>query len=106
MPWVKRQIEEKLGFAPYVGTLNIRLTSESVQRKGLLEKAEKFEVSPEEGYCKGTLIKACMEGVDCGIVVPQVPSYPIDVLEIVAAWNLRERLGLNDGSEVCVSVTI
>jgi riboflavin kinase len=106
LPWVERQIEEKLGFTPYAGTLNIRLTKESVQQKNLLEKAEKFEVTPEKGYCNGTLIRAQMDGLDCGIVFPQVPSYPRDVLEVVAAWNLRERLNLIDGCEVCVWVIV
>ena len=106
LSWVKIQVKEKLGFTPYLGTLNIRLTSESMSRKKLLEKAKKFEISPEIGYCTGTLIKACMEGLDCGVVLPQVPSYPKDLLEIIAACNLRERFRLKDGSEVCVSVSV
>lgn len=106
LPWVKRQIKEKLGFTPYAGTLNIRLTKESVQQKNLLEKAEKFEITPEKGYCNGTLIRAQMDGLVCGIVFPQVPSYPRDVLEVVAACNLRELLGVRDGCEVCVWVII
>lgn len=106
LPWVKRQIQEKLGFTPYAGTLNIRLTKESVMQKKMLKKAEKFEIFPEKGYCTGILIEACMEGLNCGIVLPQVPCYPQDVLEIIAAWNLRERLKLGDGSEVRVAVTV
>jgi len=106
LPWVKRQIREKLGFTPYSGTLNIRLTEESARRKKLLKKAEKFEISPEKGYCSGILIEAHMEGLKCGIVLPQVPSYPQDVLEIVAARNLRERFKIHDGNEVYVTVTV
>jgi riboflavin kinase len=106
LPWVKRQIRERLGFTPYSGTLNMRLTQESVQQKKLLKKAEKFEISPEKGYCTGTLIKARIEGLKCGIVLPQVPNYPQDVLEVIAAWNLRERLKIEDGSEVCVTVRV
>jgi riboflavin kinase len=104
LPWVKQQIQEKLGFTPYSGTLNIRLTRESARQKKLLKKAEKFEVSPEEGYCTGTLIEARMEGLKCGVLLPQVPNYPQDVLEVIAASNLREHFKLEDGSEVCVTV--
>jgi riboflavin kinase len=106
LPWVKRQIREKLGFTPYSGTLNIRLTKESVRQKKLLKKAEKFEISPVKGYCTGTLIEAHMEELKCGIVLPQVPNYPQDVLEVIAAWNLRERFKIEDGSEVCVTVRV
>jgi riboflavin kinase, archaea type len=102
--WVKRQIEEKLGFTPYSGTLNIRLTKEGIAQKKWLEKAPCFEVFPEKGYCKGTLIRARVEGLACAVIVPEVPNYPTDVLEVVAAWCLRERLKLVDSSEVEVIV--
>ena len=106
LPWVKRQIREKLGFTPYSGTLNIRLTKEGLKQKKLLKKAEKFEISPEKGYCTGILIEAHLEGLKCGIVLPQIPDYPQDVLEVIAAWNLRKRFRIQDGSEVCVTVTV
>jgi riboflavin kinase len=106
LPWVKRQIREKLGFTPYAGTLNIRLTEESVLQKEFLKKAEKFEIFPEKGYCTGILFEACIKELKCGIVQPQLRSYPRDELEVVAACNLRERFKLVDRSEVCVSVTV
>ena len=106
LPWVKRQVREKLGFTPYSGTLNIRLTEESAQRKKLLKTAQKFEITPEKGYCSGIFIEAHMEGLKCGIVLPQVPDHPPDVLEVIAAWNLRERFKIEDGSEVCITVRV
>ena len=106
LPWVKRQIHEKLGFTPYSGTLNMRLTEESVRRKKLLKTAQKFEITPKKGYCSGIFIEAHMEGLKCGIVLPQIPNYPQDVLEIVAARNLRERFKIQDGNEVCVTVRV
>jgi len=106
LPWVKRQIIEKLGFAPYAGTLNICLTKESAMQKEMLEKAKKSEILPERGFCTGILIEAYIEGLNCGIVQPKVPGYPKEVLEVVSALNLRERLKLVDGSEVCVLVMV
>jgi riboflavin kinase len=106
LPWVKRQIREKLGFTPYSGTLNICLTKESAQKKKRLNEAETFEIKPEEGYCKGILIKAKIKNLSCAVITPQIPSYPQIELEVVAAWNLRERLSLSDGSAVSVDVTV
>ena len=106
LPWVERQIREKLGFTPYAGTLNIRLSREGLQQKKLLAKAERLDIEPEKGYCRGILIKAKITGLDCGIIVPQVPAYPSDVIEVVAPVFLRQRLRLADGSEVSVSVTV
>jgi len=106
LPWVRRQIEEKLGFTPYSGTLNIHLNKESIGRKKLLEKAKRLEVCPEKGYCTGILIKACTDCTECAVIMPQIPSYPNDVLEVIAPWYLRERLNLSDGSEVAVTITV
>jgi riboflavin kinase len=106
LSWVKRQIEEKLGFTPYSGTLNIRLSNESAKQKKLLENAERLEVYPEKGYCTGILIKAYIDSLECAIIIPQVPTYPSDVLEVIAPWYLRERLKIADGSEVTVTVNV
>jgi riboflavin kinase len=104
--WVTRQIKEKIGFAPYLGTLNVKLSAENVQHRKLLEKARSIKVCPAEGYCKGLLIKALIGTLECAIVVPEVPIYPKDVLEIIAAVNLREALKLEDGSNVTVTVNL
>ncbi len=103
LPWVKRQIQEKLGFTPYPGTLNIRLAKESAEQKNLLENAKQLKVSPAEGYCTGKLIKAHINSLECAIITPQIPNYPRDVLEVIAPWYLRERLKITDGSEVTVT---
>jgi riboflavin kinase len=106
LPWVKRQIQEKLHFTPYPGTLNIHLTSQSIANKEALEEAEGMEVEPQAGYCQGVLFKAHIDGLEGGVVIPKVPSYPIDVLEIIAPVCLREKFGLRDGSLVAVSVDL
>ena len=103
LPWVKRQIQEKLGFTPYPGTLNIRLTKESEKKKKLLENAKQLEVYPAKGYCTGKLIKAHIDSLECAIIIPQIPNYPSDTVEVIAFWYLRERLKITDGSEVTVT---
>ena len=106
LPWVKRQIEKKLGFAPYPGTLNVMLSEESVKRRKLLEKAHPIKVCPSDGYCNGVLFKAFIGTLECAIVVPEVAGYPKGVLEIIASVNLREMLQLEDGGEVTVTVNL
>ncbi len=106
LSWVKRQIKQKLGFTPYPGTLNVRLSEESAKHKKLLEKAHSAKVYPADGYCNGALIKAFIGKVECAIVVPEVAGYPREVLEIIAPVNLREQLQLRDGGEVTVTVNL
>ena len=104
--WVKRQIDEKLGFSPYAGTLNIHLNKEGTAKKVLLEKAVGLLIEPQAGYCPGILFIACIGALECAIVSPKVPKYPRDVLEIIAPVCLREKLKLVDGSLVTVSVSV
>jgi riboflavin kinase len=106
LPWVKRQIKQKLGFTPYLGTLNVRLSEKSAKRKKLLEKAHSIKVCPADGYCSGALIKAFIGKLECAIVVPEVAGYPKGILEVIAPVNLRETLQLEDGGEVTVTVNL
>jgi riboflavin kinase, archaea type len=103
LPWVQRQMSEKLGFEPYLGTLNVLLDEESVERKRLLKEHETLKVC-SKGFCTGLLFRASVGGVTCGIVIPQVEGYPDEELEIVADVNLRQKLQLRDGDTVIVAV--
>jgi riboflavin kinase len=106
LPWVKRQITKKLGFAPYPGTLNLKLTGESRRRRTMLEKAPAEKICPAKDYCNGVLFKAFIGILECGIVVPEVPDYPNDLLEIISSVNLRKTLQLEDGDEVIITVNL
>lgn len=106
LPWVKQQIKEKLGFTPYIGTLNIRLSKESIKQKKLLETAQRFEIYPEKGYCTGILIKAYIESLACAIIIPKISNYSSDVLEVIAYLYLREHFNISDGNQVTVTVNI
>jgi riboflavin kinase, archaea type len=104
LPWVNQQLKEKLGYSPYLGTLNLKLTAENIKRKKKLLKAESAIICPPEGYCVGLLFKTSIKSLECAVVVPQVENYPEDVLEIIAHVNLRDTLRLKDGDIVSVSV--
>jgi riboflavin kinase len=103
LPWVKEEIEENLGFIPYPGTLDVRLTEESVKlRKALAEDG--VDILPKAGFYSGKCYKATFKGLQCGIVIPEVPGYPEDKLEIIGPWNLRYKLKVSDGDLVEVNV--
>jgi riboflavin kinase len=105
LPWVKRQIVEKLGFTPYRGTLNIELAKEEFENRALLEKTQAIEISPVKGFSRGRCFKAnLMDKLECAIVIPEIPNYPENVMEVIAPTNLREKLQLRDGDSVEVKI--
>jgi riboflavin kinase, archaea type len=106
LPWFKRQVEEKLGYSPYLGTLNLRLVGEEVEKRRLLETTGSLAVEPQAGYYSGLLFKATIDATECAVVIPIMPNYPNDVLELIAPVYLRGNLKLVDGSVVTVSVSV
>ncbi len=104
--WVRKQIEEKFGFALYIGTLNIKLVGNDADFKRLLKEAP-IEISPEKGFCRGRCFPAfLMDKVKCAIIVPEIANYPADVIEVIASVNLRERFQLKDGDAVEVKIVL
>ena len=105
LPWVKKQIIEKIGFEPFHGTLNIRLAPEDVKLKKKLKKMPSISIIPVTGFYPGKCFKALfMSSQECAIVMPQVPRYPPDLMEIVASTNLRTKFKLKDGDTVEVKI--
>jgi len=104
LPWVRRQIEDGLGFSPYSGTLNLLLTGKNIENKSVLENAKGIIVVPQVGYYPGMLFKADIESLGCAVVVPLVPNYKKNLLEVIAPIYLRGNLRLKDGDDVEVMV--
>jgi riboflavin kinase len=107
LPWVSKQIAEKLGFIPYTGTLNIKLTAQSVVIKNSLMNARAIEISPIKGFCRGRCFRACfIHDLKCAIIIPEIENYPEDVIEVVASVNLREKFKLKDNDMVEVRIML
>lgn len=107
LSWVKKQFKEKLGFNPYPGTLNLRLPGKAEIRnlKRMVNLFRGIEIGSAEEICRGRCFKALiMEKVNGAVVIPNIPNYPTDVLEVVAGLCLRDRFNLRDGDEVELTV--
>lgn len=109
IPWVAERLGELLGRPPYPGTLNLRL-----REPGALRAWRELASTPglpiearEADFCAAAYFPVRLGGgVAAGIVLPYVEGYPADVVELVAARNLRETLGLHDGAEVVLEVVV
>jgi len=109
-PGYRRQFIEKLGFDPYLGTLNLKVEKNQRERKLL----ETYPAITLEGFTNGMrsfgqvkCYRARVNDKVDGVVITALRShYGEDVLEIVAPKNLREILGLKDGDSVKVRVFI
>jgi riboflavin kinase len=106
LPWVKKQIKEEFGFVPYPGTLNVRITEVSVKLKSALAEGNGVKILPATGFHRGKCFQAFTAELKCAIVVPEVPGYPEDLIEIIGPKNLRKKHHLSNGDPVEVKVML
>ncbi|RLG01004.1 MAG: riboflavin kinase [Candidatus Wolframiiraptor sp.] len=112
IPYYARKFEEKLGFKPYPGTLNIRLTGrDQVLRRLMVEKAADIEIESfsdeRRSYGGAKCIRALMNGEEeVAIIFAERTHYPKEVVEVIAPICLRERFKLRDGDKVTLKVRV
>jgi riboflavin kinase len=95
----RRQFNQKLGFDPFPGTLNIKLAEPFVPPEQDAIKIDGFrDENRTFGGCK--CYKINIKGIRCAIVRPDRTSYSPMLLEIIAPVNLRKSLGVTDGEEI------
>jgi len=97
MPVYEDAIKKIAGFQPYPGTLNLQ-----VEDDFFLKRLKGTGIQPED-YGRVTLHSCTIKGLGCFIVVPEKTRHE-KTLEIIAEFNLREKLGLKDGDNVVVEV--
>jgi len=115
LPGYMRQFEEKLGYEPFLGTLNVDLSDESVRERGRLASFEPVTIDgwedDERTYGPAYCYPATVENRDCDryeqahVITPERTHHGDDQLEIIAPVKLRDELGLEDGSSITTYVT-
>jgi riboflavin kinase len=101
-----------LGFKPFPGTLNLRLTNEAmIEQRRRLDLMKGIEVpgfsDGSRSYGPVKCFKAKIAGNLPGAVLAiERTHYDSSVLELVSPVNLRASLGLKDGDECSVTAFI
>jgi riboflavin kinase len=104
----RQQFNTHLGFEPYPGTLNIRLSSSSLPVRRKIDALNWIRIKgfSTDGRTFGDAkCLPCRIGtISCGIVMPGRTHYPADIIEVIAPMALRRKLGVEDSDTVTVEV--
>jgi riboflavin kinase len=108
-PTYIQQFKRELGYVPYPGTLDLKLDPGARETRDLLLKLPSREIrgfkTKERTFGPVKFFPAKMKGVEGAIVLP-LRSPHRDILEFIAARNLRKALRLKDNSRVEVEVEL
>ncbi len=103
------QIVNKLGFTPYPGTLNIKVNPAHIGKLAEIRSHDGIKIHGfVEGQRKFGNVYAyfcTINGYGGAVIIPEMSHYT-DVLEVIADVNLREKINLEDGSEVNLEILL
>jgi riboflavin kinase len=101
----QKDFKSKIGFKAYAGTLNLRIDKEE-----LLQFLANKELILIEGFNTKTrsfgalsCYKVKVDGVNAAIVKAERSRHAEDIIEVIAAVNLRDKLNLKDNDQVKIS---
>ncbi len=110
LDWVKQQCLEKLGFIPFAGTLNLRVS------EGYLDLAQQVRVEagidvvpPSPDFCPAKAIPILIGNIKAAIIVPHAEEftdevYSVDIIELIAPVEVKKVLDIKDGDEVVITL--
>jgi CTP-dependent riboflavin kinase len=107
LEWVQGQCVEKLGFAPWPGTLNLEISMDRVDLIEELKDKRGLElVSPDANFCSGHVFPVSIEGVPGAVVLPaeDVRVHEKNIIEIIAPQFLKDTLSVQDGDQVTITI--
>ena len=106
--WVQQQCDEKLGFKPYPGTLNLEISEEFLPAIELLDQKTGIElISPDPQFCDARVFQVSLQDISGAVILPEekVRVHPKNIIEIIAPQNIKASLNVQDGDSVNVVFT-
>ncbi len=99
--WVMQQCNEKLGFEPYPGTLNLEVASDDLSIIASLDQKKGVElISPDPKFCNAKAFAVRLGKINGAIIMPEekVRIHAENIIEIIAPLNIKATLNVKDGA--------
>ncbi len=109
LAWARAQFIDKLGIDPHPGTVNVIIDDpDAITVWVRLKRTDGIRIdNPDDGPhdCDARCFKVAIEGrIEAAIVLPEVDHYPPAQVEMIAAANVRDALGIEDGDPVRIEI--
>jgi riboflavin kinase len=110
LDWVEQQCLEKLGFIPFAGTLNIRVSEGYLSLAQQLRTEAKIDVvPPSPDFCPAKVVPILIGNIKAAIIVPRAEEFTdevhsVDIIEVIAPVEIKKALDIKDGDEVVITL--
>ena len=105
--WVQDQCQEKLGFKPCPGTLNLEISGNDLKIVEALDSEKGVDlISPDPKFCDARVFRVIIGDMNGAIIMPEekVRIHARNIIEIIAPSNLKASLGVKDGDIVDITL--
>ncbi|MCL4343172.1 MAG: DUF120 domain-containing protein [Candidatus Thermoplasmatota archaeon] len=103
------QFQQKLGYIPFLGTLNIRLSDGQEANALLLKDSSGITIegfrTEDRTFGPVKAFRAKINGVECALIMPERTVH-INTVEVISQEYLRDALDLKDGQNVEITVNL
>ncbi|MEE9609766.1 MAG: DUF120 domain-containing protein [Desulfatiglandales bacterium] len=106
LDWVVDQFQKAMGFAPFPGTLNVRISEEDLPNVDPFFSEQDFELVPDDPqFCSAYLKKVRVNGLPGAAVFPSedVRIHGKGIIEIMSNCHIKNTLHLDDGDPVTIT---
>ena len=107
--WVQEQCNERLGFKPYPGTLNLEISREYIPIIESLNREEGVElISPDPKFCNAKAFAVSLGDISGAIIMPdeKVRIHAENIIEIIAPLKIKASLNVGDGDFISVAISL
>ena len=103
------QFRKRLGFAPYEGTLNVRLQAAELAKLDILRQEPGIPIdgfaADGRTYGGAKCFPSTLNSLSCALILP-LRTHHSDMIEVIAKPYLRDALGLKDGDRIELTVAL
>ena len=114
LPGYMEQFIDRLGYEPFLGTLNVELDEASIEARAQMDALDPVRIDGWEdddrtygpAFCwPATVETGDREYEQAHVIAPERTHHGADQLEVIAPEKLRDALDIEDDEEVTVRVT-
>jgi CTP-dependent riboflavin kinase len=105
--WVQKQCQERLGFKPYPGTLNLEISREYLPIIESLNREVGIDlISPDPKFCNAKAFPVSLGNISGALIMPdeKVRIHAKNIVEIIAPVNIKASLNVSDGDLISIAI--